>query len=105
LCAAGRFAAVRHRFSVAVLLQPVAPGAPVSDKHKFTSPVMSVTFDQVKMLSDVTPTVAVRGNGYTATAAIPWAVLGVDPKGEIKLRGDVGFILSDPTGTINTARV
>jgi hypothetical protein len=89
----------------AVLLKPVAPGAPASDKHNFTSPVMTVTFDQVKLLTDVTPTVAVRGNGYTVTAALPWAVLGIDPKAELKLRGDAGFILSDPTGSINTARV
>ena len=70
-----------------------------------TSPVMTVAFDQVKLLTDVTPTVAVRGNGYTVTATLPWAVLGVDPKAELKLRGDAGFILSDPAGTINTARV
>ena len=89
----------------AVLLKPVAPGAPASDKHNFTSPVMTVTFDQVKLLTDVTPTVAVRGDGYTVTAALPWAVLGVEPQAELKLRGDAGFILSDPTGTINTARV
>lgn len=89
----------------AVLLKPVAPGAPVSDRHNFTSPVMTVTFDQVKLLTDVTPTVAVRGNGYTVTAAIPWTVLGIDPKEGLKLRGDVGFILSDPSGTINAARV
>ena len=38
-------------------------------------------------------------------ATLPWAVLGVDPKAEQTLRGDAGFTLSDPTGTINTARV
>jgi hypothetical protein len=45
------------------------------------------------------------GNGYTVTVAIPWAVPGVDPKPDLNLRGDVGFILSDPSGTINAARV
>jgi hypothetical protein len=69
------------------------------------SPVMTVTFDQVKQLSEVTPTVAVRGNGYTVTATLPWTLLGVVPKAELKLRGDVGFILSDPSGTINAARI
>lgn len=90
---------------VAVLMKQVAPGAPAADKFNFTSPVMTVTFDQVKLLSDVTPTVALRGNGYTVTAAVPWAVLGVEPKAEKKLRGDAGFILSDPAGAINVARV
>jgi len=90
---------------VAVLMKQVAPGGPAADKFNFTSPVATVTFDQVKLLSDVTPTVAVRGNGYTVTAALPWAVLGVEPKTEKKLRGDVGFILSDPAGAINVARV
>ena len=90
---------------VAVLMKPVAPGAPAADKFNFTSPVMTVTFDQVKLLADVTPNVAARGDGYTVTAALPWALLGVQPKPEIRLRGDVRFILSDPTGTINAARV
>jgi hypothetical protein len=90
---------------VAVLLKPVAPGAPVADKHNFTSPVMTVTFDQVKLLTDITPQVTVRGNGYTVTATLPWALLGVTPKAELKLRGDAGFILSDPSGTFNAARV
>ena len=90
---------------VAVLMKQVAPGGPAADKFNFTSPVATVTFDQVKLLSDVTPTVAVRGNGYTVTAALPWAVLGVEPKTEKKLRCDVGFILSDPAGAINVARV
>ena len=90
---------------VAVLMKPIAPGAPAGEKHNFTSPVMTVTFDQVKHLTDVTPTVALRGNSYTVTAALPWAILGVQPKPEVKLRGDVGFILSDPAGTYNTARV
>jgi hypothetical protein len=90
---------------VAVLMKSVAPGAPAGDKFNFTSPVMTVTFDQVKLLTEVTPTVAVRGNGYTVTAALPWALLGVEPKAELKLRGDAGFILSDPSGTINAARV
>lgn len=90
---------------VAVLLKPVAPGAPVGEKHNFTSPVMTVTFDQVKLLADVTPQVAVRGNGYTVTATLPWAVLGVTPQAGMKLRGDAGFILSDASGTINAARV
>jgi len=64
-----------------------------------------VGFDQVKLLEDVVPQVAVRGNGYTITVALPWAALGVTPKAGLTLRGDTGFILSDPTGTINTARV
>lgn len=89
----------------AVLMKPVAPGAPAAEKHNFTSPVMTVTFDQVKLLSDVVPEVSVRGNGYTVTAVLPWSVLGVEPKAGLKLRGDMGFILSDPAGTINTARV
>ena len=90
---------------VAVLMRPVSPGAPAGDKHNFTSPVMTVTFDQVKLLAEVTPKIAVRGNGYTLTASLPWKVLGVQPKVGLKLRGDAGFILSDPTGTFNTARV
>ena len=70
---------------MAVLLKPVAPVAPAADKFNFTSPVMTVTFDQVKLLTEVTPSVAVRGNGYTVTAALPWALLGVAPKAELML--------------------
>jgi sugar lactone lactonase YvrE len=90
---------------VAVLLKPVAPGAPAADKFTFSSPVMTVAFDQVKLLADVVPEVAVRGDGYTVTAKVPWALLGVQPTPELKLRGDAGFILSDPSGVFNTARV
>ncbi len=90
---------------VAVLMKQVAPGAPAGDKHNYTSPVTTVTFDQVKLLTEVVPDVALRGNGYTLTATVPWSILGVAPKAEMTLRGDVGFILSDPSGTINTARV
>ena len=39
------------------------------------------------------------------TAALPWSMLGVTPTAGLKLRGDAGFILSDPSGTINAARV
>jgi hypothetical protein len=90
---------------VTVLMKQVAPGGPDADKFNFTSPVMTVTFDQVKLLSEVTPTVAVRGAGYTVTATLPWVTLGIEPAAEKRLRGDVGFILSDPAGTINVARV
>lgn len=90
---------------VAVLMKQVGPGSPVSEKFTFSSPVMSVTFDQVKLLTEVIPAVTVRGNGYTVTAALPWAVLGVEPREDLMLRGDTGFILSDATGMINTARV
>lgn len=90
---------------IAVLMKPVAPGAPAADKFTFTSPVTTVTFDQVKRLAEVAPTVAVRDAGYTVTAALPWAILGVEPKAELKLRGDAGFILSDPSGAINVARI
>ena len=90
---------------VAVLMKQVAPGGPASERFTYSSPVMSVTFDQVKLLTDVMPSVAVRGNGYTVTAALPWSVLGVEPGADLTLRGDAGFILSDPAGTINTARV
>ena len=106
--AAGDLRVVMANFSgkpVAVLMKPVAAGASAGQKFTFTSPVMTVTFDQVRLLADVTPTVAVRGNGYTVTAALPWAVLGVQPRPELRLRGDVGFILSDPSGIFNTARV
>lgn len=106
--AAGDLRVVLANFAgkpVAVLMKPAAPGTPAAEKFSFTSPVMTVAFDQVKLLPDVTPTVAVRGNDYTVTARLPWAILGVEPKPERPLRGDVGFILSDPAGTINVARV
>jgi hypothetical protein len=47
----------------AVLLKPVAPGAPVSYRHSFSSPVMTVAFEQVRLLSEVVPEVVVRPNG------------------------------------------
>ncbi len=90
---------------VAVLMKPVVAEASAKQPFTFTSPVMTVTFDQVSLLPEVTPTVAVRGNGYTVTATLPWKTLGIEPKPELSLRGDAGFILSDPAGSSNTARV
>jgi len=44
------------------------------------------------------------GGGYTFTAAVPLANLGIQPTAGLKLRGDLGFISSDDKGLINIAR-
>jgi hypothetical protein len=106
--AAGDLRIVMANFNgkpVAVLLKPVAPNAVAGDRFNFSSPVMTVAFDQVKLLADVVPEVAVRSDGYRVTAKLPWATLGVDYAADLKLRGDAGFILSDPSGVSNAARV
>lgn len=90
---------------VAVLMRQVAADTSAKQPFTYTSPVMTVTFDQVALLPEVTPMVAVRGSGYTVTAALPWKTLGIEPRPGMTLRGDVGFILSDPSGTFNAARV
>ncbi|MGI6496189.1 MAG: hypothetical protein ACOX5G_08895 [Kiritimatiellia bacterium] len=89
-----------------VLMKQRAEGAPAGQAFNYTSPVMTVRFDSVTLLADVEPEVKVGDDRVTVTVAVPWTALGmVAPAAGSTLSGDVGFILSDSSGTFNTARV
>jgi len=82
---------------VAVLFQAQLPFAtnPVS----FRSPVRTVTFDGVAVLSDAQVAIVDTPDGYTIEASIPWKDLmtGFTWPGRV-FRGDAGIIVADTTG-------
>ena len=90
---------------LAVMMERVAPGAAAGEKVRYQSPVGVVEFDRVRRLTAPEIKVETRDQAYTVTLRIPWRELGITPEPGLKLRGDVGFILSDPNGEYNTARV
>ncbi len=81
---------------VAVAYRPQGPGdAP----FVFQSPVRETQFPFAAVVADVAVQSRVTGNGYTVFASVPWRVLGVTPAAGLVLRGDVGVLFSDQTGT------
>jgi hypothetical protein len=44
------------------------------------------------------------GGGYFVEAAIPWKLLGIEPKSGLRLKGDVGLLFGDAAGTQTIAR-
>lgn len=89
---------------VAVLMRPVDPAAPAALAVDYVSPVAPKHFDRVEVLADAKVAVSKRGDGYTVEASLPLEALGLRPASGLALRGDVGFVSSDASGTINTAR-
>ncbi|MGE9290004.1 MAG: hypothetical protein ACQKBT_03380 [Puniceicoccales bacterium] len=91
--------------TVAVLLRPVDPTASEGLAHTYMSSVGPKSFDRVELRDDITVQAKVQGRKATIRAAIPWEVLEIDPVPGMTLAGDIGFITSDQTGLINSARV
>ncbi len=88
---------------LAVLYQPVAPGAAKEEGGDLSSPWRVVHFDRIKVL-DIPLAMKPVSGGYAVTAAIPLATLGLDSlKGKV-LRGDFGILLSDSAGQECTSR-
>lgn len=87
---------------VAVLYQPIAPGA--------ASPVMlaNARIERIIQLPSARIATHVDGASYTIEAAVPLADLGIDPSQEAAGKGwhgDVGVIYADETGTNRAQRV
>ena len=89
---------------IAVLYRPVVPGTPAALRTVFGSPVRSVTMDRVEPLDAARVAVGTMQGGYTVEVAVPLGALGLAPKPGLTLKGDVGVILSDDTGTVNQRR-
>ena len=90
----GKPIVVRYRFVVPGTKQPAA----------FTSPAGRSTVDEVSILSQATVDVKRLPRGYELRARISWADLGLTKRPAGTLRGDLGVIFSDPTGSRNVAR-
>lgn len=90
---------------VAVLMKPFVDNPIKEEGVNYHSPVGDKFFQQVKILESANVEVKVKGAEYEVKVSIPWASLGFKPQAGKTIRGDVGFILSDNDGNINTARI
>ncbi|HUT10477.1 MAG TPA: sugar-binding protein [Thermoguttaceae bacterium] len=89
---------------VAVLMAPVAKGAPANAGKTYTSPVGSKTFARVEVMKNARIFATPEDAGYVVEAAIPWQAFGGKPATGATLRGDAGFLSSDNQGLRTTAR-
>ena len=65
----------------------------------------ATSLDVVKRLSAATATSKTAGGGYSVTLRVPLAELGLDVQKVSSLKGVIGVIYSDPTGTNRVARL
>ena len=89
----------------AILYDYVVPGTPQAQRLAFSSPWRTLTIDRVTRLAGAKIAVVRQGDGYALEAAVPLAALHLDPKATPVIRGDVGRVLSDQTGTRAVDRV
>ncbi|MBA3685644.1 MAG: hypothetical protein H0W72_10465 [Planctomycetes bacterium] len=88
-----------------MLYQPSVPGTPRAARIPFASPWQTVFCDRVTVLKQAQVAVTRRERGFTLEASVPLAALGWDPLKTPTVRGDVGRVLSDQTGTDSSDRV
>ena len=80
----------------AVLYKPVSPGAPVSARGLFESPIGRFSMDEVR---DVSAQVQLAQRGGNYEISVPLALLGLNTD-ETQFAGDVGVLLGDGQQTI-----
>jgi len=84
--------------AIVMLYQPLAPGYK-GKREEFVSPVGRVVMDRVERIVEAKVSVKRTPEGYDLEAAIPLNKLGLEfPVGRT-IRGDVGVLFSDDTGT------
>jgi hypothetical protein len=84
--------------AIVMLYQPIVPGHK-GPREAFVSPVGRVEMDRVERLAGAKVAVTRTADGYDIEAAIPLDKLGwTFPAGQT-IRGDVGVLFSDDTGT------
>lgn len=77
-----------------------------AESYKYSSPVMDVRFDTVRLLREAQACVQKIKDGVRVEAALPWKALGItSPTQGTRLTGDAGFIVADQAGRANSARV
>lgn len=84
---------------VAVLYRPVVPGTTSSTR------LMATDIDQIIRLPSAHIAYKRAGDGYALEASVPLAALGIDPATSDALRGDVGVIYADETGSNRALRL
>jgi hypothetical protein len=83
----------------AVLYRPVAPGAS-GNSVEYSSPVGHIAFDDV---TDISNQVTLAQDGGNYEISVPLSVLGLAPKSQLKISGDIGLLRGN--GTQTTQRV
>ena len=89
----------------AILYDYVVPGTPATARVPFSSPWQTTWVDRVTLLPQAQVVVTHNGSNYTLEAAVPLAAIHLDPRATPTLRGDVGIVRSDQTGTRSVDRV
>jgi hypothetical protein len=85
-----------------------APGAPPERRRVYSSPVSTVSFDDVGPAPEtVRLSAAPSADGVRATLEIPWSELGFSspPSAGTELRADFGLLSSDAAGQRTVTRV
>ncbi|MCX5661266.1 MAG: hypothetical protein NTW19_16390 [Planctomycetota bacterium] len=90
----------------AVLFRPVAGPAKLGGKSvTYTSPVGQTTIEEVLELADAKVAVVYDQDHWRIEAAIPWKSIGAKAPGDkVRLRGDLGVLVADPTGQMTIGR-
>jgi len=89
----------------AILYDYVVPGTPKEARLPFSSPWRTLYMDRVAILAEAKVAVERKGDRFVLEAAVPLAALHLDPAKTPIIRGDVGRVLSDQTGTRAVDRV
>lgn len=84
---------------IAVLYRPVVAGAKASTR------LMGANIDQIVKLSSAKIAIQRSAKGYTLEASVPLSELGLEAATAGTLRGDVGVIYADETGSNRDGRL
>ena len=90
--------------TTAILYDFVVPGTPDSAKLAFSSPWRTVYVDRVTVLRDATIAVDRGPTSFTLEASVPLKSIHLAPRATLVIRGDVGRVHSDQTGTRAVSR-
>jgi len=82
----------------------VVPGTPDSAKLAFSSPWRTVYVDRVTVLRDAEIAVDRGPTNFTLEASVPLHSIHLAPRATPVIRGDVGRVHSDQTGTRAVSR-
>jgi hypothetical protein len=84
--------------AIVMLYQPIVPGHK-GPREAFVSPVGREEMDRVERIAEAKVAVTRTADGYDVEAAIPLEKLGAKLPISRTIRGDVGVLFSDDTGT------
>ncbi len=93
----GRLLATRYRYVTAEKEKPNAFSVETRSSGK-------ESLDEVVAWNDLPMNAKVEKDGYVVEVAVPWAALGVIPKGGLALLGDLGVIYGNEGGNKNAIR-